>query len=101
MIAPLWYYLIISATLFTLGVLGVLLRKNPLVMFMSIELMLNAAGVAFVAFSRYLNLVNGQVIVFFILTIAAAEVVVGLAIIVAIYRTKANIDVDEINTLKG
>lgn len=101
MIAPLWYYLLLSAVIFTIGVLGVMIRKNPLVMFMSIELMLNAAGLVFVAFTRYFNLVNGQVFVFFILTIAAAEVVVGLAIIVAIYRSRASIDIDEINTLKG
>ena len=101
MIAPLWYYLLLSTVIFTIGVLGVMIRKNPLVMFMSIELMLNAAGLVFVAFSRYFNVVTGQVIVFFILTIAAAEVVVGLAIIVAIYRSRASIDIDEINTLKG
>ncbi len=101
MIAPLWYYLLLSAVIFTIGVLGVVIRKNPLVMFMSIELMLNAAGLVFAAFTRYFNLVNGQVFVFFILTIAAAEVVVGLAIIVAIYRSRASIDIDEINTLKG
>ena len=101
MIAPLWYYLLLSAVIFTIGVLGVMIRKNPLVMFMSIELMLNAAGLVFTAFTRYFNLVNGQVFVFFILTIAAAEVVVGLAIIVAIYRSRASIDIDEINTLKG
>ena len=101
MIAPLWYYLLLSAVIFTIGVLGVVIRKNPLVMFMSIELMLNAGGLVFVAFTRYFNVVTGQVIVFFILTIAAAEVVVGLAIIVAIYRSRASIDIDEINTLKG
>ena len=101
MIAPLWYYLLLSAVIFTIGVLGVVIRKNPLVMFMSIELMLNAGGLVFAAFTRYFNVVNGQVIVFFILTIAAAEVVVGLAIIVAIYRSRASIDIDEINTLKG
>jgi NADH-quinone oxidoreductase subunit K len=100
-IAPLWYYLLLSAVIFTIGVLGVVIRKNPLVMFMSIELMLNAGGLVFAAFTRYFNVVNGQVIVFFILTIAAAEVVVGLAIIVAIYRSRASIDIDEINTLKG
>lgn len=101
MIAPLWYYLLLSAVIFTIGVLGVVIRKNPLVMFMSIELMLNAGGLLFAAFTRYFNVVNGQVFVFFILTIAAAEVVVGLAIIVAIYRSRASIDIDEINTLKG
>ncbi len=101
MIAPLSYYLLLSAVIFTIGVLGVVIRKNPLVMFMSIELMLNAGGLLFAAFTRYFNVVDGQVFVFFILTIAAAEVVVGLAIIVAIYRSRASIDIDEINTLKG
>ena len=101
MVAPLSYYLILSALLFTVGVIGVLVRRNPLVMFMSVELMLNAANLTFVAFSRYLNSFDGQVFVFFIMTIAAAEVAVGLAIIVAIFRTKATIDVDQIAVLKG
>jgi NADH-quinone oxidoreductase subunit K len=101
MIAPLNYYLILSAVLFTTGAVGVLVRKNPLVMFMCVELMLNAANLSLVAFARYLNALEGQVFVFFVLTIAAAEVVVGLAIIVSIFRSKANIDVDEMNSLKG
>ena len=101
MIAPLSYYLILSAVLFAIGVVGVLVRRNPLVMFMSIELMLNAANLSFVAFARYLNSMEGQIVVFFILTVAAAEVVVGLAIIVSIFRSKATIDVDELSSLKG
>lgn len=101
MIAPLSYYLIVSAVLFTIGVVGVLVRKNPLVMFMAIELMFNAANLTFVAFSRYLNLLDGQVIALLVMTIAAAEVVVGLAIIVAIFRSRASIDVDEVNALHG
>lgn len=100
MLAPLPYYLILSALLFTIGVFGFLYRKNPLIMFMSIELMLNAANLTFVAFARYLGSLSGQVIVFFIMTIAAAEVVVGLAIIVSIFRARASIDVDEIHLLK-
>jgi NADH-quinone oxidoreductase subunit K len=99
--APLPYYLILSAVLFTIGVVGFCVRKNPLVMFMSVEIMLNAANLAFVAFSRYLNAIDGQVIVFFIMTVAAAEVVVGLAIIVAIFRSRASIDVDEVSALRG
>ena len=99
--APLAYYLILSAVLFTIGTIGFCTRKNPLVMFMSVELMLNSANLAFVAFSRYLNVIDGQVIVFFIMTVAAAEVVVGLAIIVAIFRSRATIDVDEVNALHG
>ena len=101
MIAPLDYYLILSAILFTLGVVGFLVRRNPLVMFMCIELMVNAASLAFVAFARYLNLIHGQVLVFFFMVIAAAEVVVGLAIIVTIFRSRTSINVDELNTLRG
>lgn len=100
MLAPLPYYLILSALLFTIGIFGFLFRKNPLIMFMSIELMLNAANLTFVSFARFLGSLNGQVIVFFIMTIAAAEVVVGLAIIVSIFRARASIDVDEIHLLK-
>ncbi len=100
MLAPLPYYLMLSALLFTIGIFGFLYRKNPLIMFMSIELMLNAANLTFVSFARYLGSLNGQVIVFFIMTIAAAEVVVGLAIIVAIFRARASIDVDDIHLLK-
>jgi NADH-quinone oxidoreductase subunit K len=99
--APLPYYLILSVVLFTIGTIGFCTRKNPLIMFMSVEIMLNSANLAFVAFSRYLNVIDGQVIVFFIMTIAAAEVVVGLAIIVAIFRSRATIDVDEVNALHG
>jgi NADH-quinone oxidoreductase subunit K len=99
--APLSWYLILSALLFSIGVFGFLFRKNPLIMFMSIELMLNAANLTFVAFTRYLGVMNGQVIVFFVMTIAAAEVVVGLGIIVAIFRARASIDVDDISALRG
>ena len=101
MIAPLSFYLVLSAVLFITGVVGVLARRNPLVMFLSIELMLNGACLSFVAFARYLGALEGQLYVFFILAVAAAEVVVGLAIIVAIFRTRARIDVDELNELRG
>jgi NADH-quinone oxidoreductase subunit K len=100
-VAPISIYLILSAVLFTTGVVGVLVRKNPLVMFMCIEMMLNSANLAFVAFARQHNQLDGQVFVFFLMAVAAAEVVVGLAIIVSIFRTKATIDVDEVSTLKG
>jgi NADH-quinone oxidoreductase subunit K len=99
--APTSLYLILSAVLFTTGIVGVLVRKNPLVMFMCIEMMLNAANLAFVAFARQQGQFDGQAIVFFLMAVAAAEVVVGLAIIVSIFRTKATIDVDEISALKG
>ena len=98
---PLSAYLIVSAILFTIGVLGVLIRRSPLVIFMSIELMLNAGNLSFVAFSHFLNSADGQMFVFLVLTVAAAEVVVGLAIIVSIFRTRRNIDVDEMNVLRG
>lgn len=101
MLAPSNYYLILSAVLFTIGVLGVLVRKNPLVMFMSIEMMLNAANLAFVTYAYRFGTVEGQVLAFFVMTMAAAEVVVGLAIISSIFRIRANVDVDEVSSLKG
>jgi NADH-quinone oxidoreductase subunit K len=84
-----------------MGALGVLIRRNAILIFMSIELMLNAANLAFVAFARYHQLLDGQIFVFFVITVAAAEVAVGLALIVTIFRTKESIDVDRINELKG
>jgi NADH-quinone oxidoreductase subunit K len=98
---PLSYYLAISAILFTLGTLGVLIRRNPLIIFMSVELMLNAANLAFVAFARSFNVLTGQIFVFFVIAVAAAEVAVGLALIVVIFRTKHSIDVDLMSSLKG
>ncbi len=98
---PLSYYLMLSGVLFIMGALGVLIRRNPLVIFMSIELMLNAANLAFVAFARDLNLFSGQIIVLFVMTVAAAEVAVGLALIVIIFRNKHSIDVDLMSGLKG
>jgi NADH-quinone oxidoreductase subunit K len=98
---PLSAYLTVSGLLFAIGALGVLARRNPLVMFMSIELMLNAVNLSFMAFARFLDSVEGWIFVFLVLTVAAAEVVVGLAIIVSIFRSRTNIDVDELNALKG
>jgi len=98
---PLSYYTILSAVLFGIGVVGVLTHRNAIVIFMSIELMLNAANLAFIAFSRYLNSLDGQIFVFFVMTVAAAEVAVGLALIVAIFRTKKNINIDEMSLMKG
>jgi NADH-quinone oxidoreductase subunit K len=98
---PMSWYLIVSAILFTLGVIGVLVRRNPLTIFMSIELMLNAVNLSFITFSKYLDSVDGQMFVFLVLTVAAAEVVVGLAIIVSIFRTRRNINVDDMNVLRG
>lgn len=99
--APLSFYFILSALLFTIGTLGVLIRKNPLVVFMSIELMLNSANLSFASFARAKNLLAGQVIAFFVIAIAAAEVVVGLAIIVSIFRSRNSVDVDDVSMLKG
>jgi NADH-quinone oxidoreductase subunit K len=98
---PVTWYLIVSAILFTIGVVGVLVRRNPLTIFMSIEVMLNAVNLSFITFSAYLNSVDGQMFVFLVLTVAAAEVVVGLAIIVSIFRTRRTIDVDELHLLRG
>src|SRR5215469_5516969 len=98
---PLSAYLIVSGLLFAIGSIGVLARRNPLVMFMSIELMLNAVNLSFMTFAHFLDSVEGWIFVFLVLTVAAAEVVVGLAIIVSIFRSRTNIDVDELNTLKG
>lgn len=93
-------YIILSAVLFTIGTVGVLVRRNAIVVFMSIELMLNAANLAFVAFARMQGNLEGQVIAFFVMVVAAAEVVVGLAIIVAIYRSRRSASIDEPNLLK-
>jgi len=98
---PTQYYIILSVILFALGAMGVLIRRNAIVIFMSIELMLNAANLAFVAFSRQFQSLDGQIFVFFIMAVAAAEVAVGLALIVAIFHTKQSINVDDINSLKG
>ena len=95
------WYLILSAIVFVIGVVGVLVRRNALIIFMSVELMLNAANLAFVTFARYLNSLDGQVFVFFVMTVAAAEVAIGLAIIVNVFRLKETVYVDEINLLKG
>ncbi len=91
----------LSAILFTIGVLGVLLRRNALMIFMSVELMLNAANLAFVAFAQRWNQLDGQMFVFFVMTVAAAEVAVGLALIVTIFRTKHSTNVDDLSALKG
>ena len=93
-------YLILSATIFTIGVLGFLVRRNILVMFMSIELMLNAVNLAFVALSRQLSSLDGQVVVFLVMTVAAAEAAVGLAIIICLFRNKKSVNVDDFNLMK-
>ena len=98
---PVSYYLVLSAILFTIGALGVLIRRNPIVIFMSVELMLNSANLAFVAFARAYQELNGQVFVFFVMTVAAAEVAVGLGLIVSIFRSKHSIDIDQMSSLKG
>lgn len=94
------HYLFVSAALFGLGLLGVILRRNLLILYMGLELMLNAANLALVAFSRFLNSLNGQVMVFFIITVAAAEVSVGLALIVALYRRRQSAHVEDLSSLK-
>jgi NADH-quinone oxidoreductase subunit K len=98
--AGLQHYLAVSATLFCIGLLGVILRRNLLIIYMSLELMLNAANLALVAFSRFNNNINGQVIVFFIISVAATEVAVGLALIVALYRQRQITHVEDLATMK-
>jgi NADH-quinone oxidoreductase subunit K len=98
---PTSYYVGVSAVLFVIGALGVLVRRNPLVIFMSIEIMLNAANLAFVAFGERHGSINGQALVFFVLCVAAAEVAVGLAIIVAIFRLRRRLSVDELSLMRG
>jgi len=98
---PVSYYLILSAIMFVIGILGVLLRRNALVTFMSLEMMFNAANLIFVTFAAYYRVLTGQIFVFFVMTVAAAEVAVGLALMVAIFRTKHSIDLDQMSSLKG
>lgn len=94
------HYLILAAILFAIGVVGVLSRRNALIIFMSIELMLNSVNLTFVALSRYMNSIDGQIFVFFVMTVAAAEVAVGLAIIISIFRKRETVSVDKINLMK-
>ena len=97
---PLSAYVTLSVILFTIGTVGVLIRRNLIILLLSIELMFNAANINFVAFSHYFQDVAGQVFVVFVLTIAAAEVAVGLAIVIALYRSRATVNVEEFNVMK-
>jgi NADH-quinone oxidoreductase subunit K len=97
---PLHYYLALSAVLFTIGVVGVLTRRNAIVVFMCIELMLNSVNVTLVAFASFLGDITGQVMVFFVMAVAAAEAAVGLAIVIALFRNKQTVNIDEVNILK-
>jgi len=97
---PLHYYLIVSAIVFAIGVLGVLIRRNLIVILMSIELMLNAVNLTFIAFSRFLGSMEGQVVVFFVMAVAAAEAVIGLAIIISVFRHRQTLDPQEMQLLK-
>ena len=97
---PNWY-LSLSAVLFTLGVLGVLLRRNVIVVFLSIELMLNAVNLSLVTFSQSFRDVDGQILVFFVMSVAAAEAAVGLAIVIALFRNKQTVNIDEIRLFRG
>jgi NADH-quinone oxidoreductase subunit K len=99
-VSPDWY-LSLSAVLFAIGALGVLVRRNVLIMFMCVELMLNASNLAFVTYARNLHDIGGQVLVFFVLVVAAAEVVVGLGIVVAIFRRRATANADDLHLMKG
>ncbi len=97
---PIAYYLVLAAILFSVGVASFLIRRNIITIFMSIELMLNAVNLTFVAFAHMWNRVNGQIFVFFVMVVAAAEAAVGLAIIIAIFRTRQTLNVDQINLMK-
>jgi NADH-quinone oxidoreductase subunit K len=97
---PLSYYLILSAVIFAIGVLGVLIRRNLIVLLMSIELMLNGVNLTFIAFSRFLGSIDGQVMVFFVMAVAAAEAVIGLAIVIGVYRHRQSLDPQEMQLLK-
>ncbi|MBV8360162.1 MAG: NADH-quinone oxidoreductase subunit NuoK [Deltaproteobacteria bacterium] len=96
---PISYFMVLSGVLFAIGVAGVLIRRNVIVMFMSIELMLNAVNLAFIALGRRIGSIDGQVIVFFVITVAAAEAAVGLGIIISLFRNRATIDADELKLL--
>jgi NADH-quinone oxidoreductase subunit K len=98
---PLVYPLSLAVILFCIGIFGVLLRKNAIVIFMSLELMFNAANLLFITFANQFKLIDGQIFVIFVMTVAAAEVAVGLALMVTIFRTKQSIDIDHMNSLKG
>lgn len=98
---PLTWYLMLSAAVFMIGVFGFLTRKNIIIMFMSVELMLNGVNISLIAFSHYLQDMRGQILVFFIITVAAAEAAIGLAIIIALFRNKSTAHVDEMNEMKG
>ncbi len=97
---PIEYYLFVSAILFAIGTMGVLTRRNAIVIFMCIEMMLNAVNLTFIAFSRYLGNIDGQVFVFFIMTVAAAEAAVGLALMIAFFNNRESIDVEDVNLMK-
>ncbi len=100
MAIPIAWYLILSAALFSIGVFAFLIKRNIITIFMSIELMLNAVNLAFVAFANHWHQVSGQIFVFFVMVVAAAEAAVGLAIIIAVYRSRETLNVDQINLMK-
>jgi NADH-quinone oxidoreductase subunit K len=98
---PLNWYLLLSTAVFTIGVFGFLSRKNIIIMFMSIELMLNGVNISLISFSHYLQDMRGQILAFFVIAVAAAEAAIGLAIVIALFRNKATAHVDEIHEMKG
>jgi len=100
-VVPLSWYLVLSAVVFSIGIFGFLARRNLIMIFMSIELMLNSVNISLVAFSHYLQSIKGQILVFFVIAVAAAEAAIGLAILIAFYKNKPTLEVEEINLLKG
>jgi NADH-quinone oxidoreductase subunit K len=100
-LVPLNWYILLSAVVFSIGVIGFLIRRNLIMIFLSIELMLNSVNISLAAFSHYLQSMTGRVLVFFVITVAAAEAAIGLAIIIALYRHKPTVKAEELNLLKG
>jgi NADH-quinone oxidoreductase subunit K len=100
-LVPLNWYIMLSAVMFSIGVFGFLARRNLIIMFISLELMFNSVNISLIAFSHYLQSMNGQILVFFVIVVAAAEAAIGLAILIAFYKNNPTIKVDEINLLKG
>ena len=100
-LVPMTYYIGLSAIMFIIGIMGILFRRNALVIFMSLELMFNAANLVFVSHSSYFGKLEGEILVFFVMTVAASEVAIGLALMVEIFKTKKDINIDQMNKLKG
>jgi len=100
-VVPLSWYIVLSALVFSIGIIGFLIRRNIIIMLMCIELMLNAVNISFAAFAHYMQDMRGQIMVFFVIAVAASEAVIGLALVIALFRNKPTVNIDEINIMKG